>query len=218
MPLDSPVRLFFFAFLAFVTTVGLSPSRADVPGDFDFYVLALSWSPTHCDIEGNPNSPQCRAGTYGFVVHGLWPQCERGFPENCRTSEGGWVSDTIVASMRDIMPSGGLVGSQWRKHGACSGLDQADYFERVRQAYDEIAIPDAYRDATKDMTLSPGSVETDFIDANPDLTSEGIAVTCRENALFEVRICLTKDLEFRGCQEVNRRSCRASRIDVPAID
>jgi ribonuclease T2 len=218
VPLDPTVRFFFFGFLAFVTAAVLSPSRADVPGDFDFYVLALSWSPTHCDIEGNPNSPQCRAGTFGFVVHGLWPQYERGYPENCRTSEGRWVSDAIVASMRDIMPSGGLIGSQWRKHGACSGLNQSGYFELVRDAYDTIRIPNAYQDPATDLTLSPGAVETAFIDANPGLSSGGIAVTCRQNALFEVRICLTKDLDFRNCQEVNRKSCRASRIDVPAID
>src|ERR1044071_584072 len=58
------------------------------PGKFDFYVLALSWSPSFCEAsrERNPNrnDPQCGARPYAFVVHGLWPQYERGFPSNCQ--------------------------------------------------------------------------------------------------------------------------------------
>jgi ribonuclease T2 len=189
-----------------------------VPGDFDFYVFALSWSPTYCQIEENPHTGECSGEPNGFVVHGLWPQYEKGYPEYCRNTGNRWVSDAIVESVSDIMPSAGLVGSEWRKHGICSGLDQSDYFGLVRKAYSKITIPAAFGAPTRNQTLAPGSVETAFIDANPGMTSGGIAVTCKDNALFEVKICLTRGIDFRTCQEVNNDDCPASRISVPGVE
>lgn len=188
-----------------------------VPGDFDFYVLALSWSPSYCEIAGNPDSRQCNEAG-GFIVHGLWPQYENGYPENCPSRMDRWVSGAIVDSLRDIMPSGGLVGSEWRKHGLCSGLRQADYFDLVREAYNKVTIPEAFLKLIRDQTSPPGAVESAFIDANPGLVSGSIAVTCKENALAEVRVCLTRDLKFRTCQQANEDSCRAPRIEIPAAD
>ena len=46
-------------------------SASAEPGDFDFYLLNLSWSPEFCAT--HPTSPEC-ASHLGFVVHGLWPQ------------------------------------------------------------------------------------------------------------------------------------------------
>jgi ribonuclease T2 len=189
----------------------------DIPGDFDFYVLALSWSPSYCEIAGNPDSRQCSEAT-GFIVHGLWPQYENGYPENCPSRMERWVSGAIVESLRDIMPGGGTVGYQWRKHGLCSGLEQADYFDLVRKAYEKITVPRQYGGPSRDQSSTPGAVEAAFVDANPGLSSGGIAVACKQNALFEVRICLTRDLAFRTCQEVNEDGCRASRISVPAAE
>src|SRR4029077_16012103 len=59
------------------------------PGKFDFYVLALSWSPSFCEASrerpaNRTPDQQCGARPYSFVVHGLWPQYERGFPSNCQ--------------------------------------------------------------------------------------------------------------------------------------
>src|SRR5262245_17781418 len=60
----------------------------DRPGDFDYYVMALSWSPTYCaDIGPRDGEPQCNGPRpYAFVLHGLWPQHDRGWPEYCRTA------------------------------------------------------------------------------------------------------------------------------------
>src|SRR6188768_4245397 len=60
--------------------------RQNEPGKFDFYVLALSWSPSYCEQAGDRKSAQqqCGARPFSFVVHGLWPQYERGFPEFCQ--------------------------------------------------------------------------------------------------------------------------------------
>ena len=65
-------------------------------GDFDYYVLVLSWSPTHCSSDaghGRGNDMQCRSGRpFGFVLHGLWPQYERGYPQACESDEPREVS------------------------------------------------------------------------------------------------------------------------------
>ena len=55
------------------------------PGKFDYYVLALSWSPEFC--HSHPANAQC-SGHFGFVVHGLWPQFVDGYPEHCSTQPG----------------------------------------------------------------------------------------------------------------------------------
>ena len=58
-----------------------------------------------------------RPDPLGFVVHGLWPQNERGYPEFCRTSEPDRVPDPLVERYLDLLPSAGLIGHPWRKPG-----------------------------------------------------------------------------------------------------
>jgi len=113
---------------------------------FDFYVLSLSCSPSYCEAEGaDANQQQCKASRpYAFVVHGLWPQFEHGFPEDCPTGDTK-VSDETVRSLYDLMPSAGLIRHEWTAHGACSGLSQTDYFGVLRAAREKIAIPEQFR-------------------------------------------------------------------------
>ena len=61
---------------------------------FDFYVLALSWSPSYCASFGDrANRQQCEADDpLGFVVHGLWPQFTTGYPTECPTDRPLGVS------------------------------------------------------------------------------------------------------------------------------
>ncbi|PZO77150.1 MAG: ribonuclease [Mesorhizobium amorphae] len=195
---------------------GLLPPAAAGAEDFDFYVLALSWSPSYCEAEGaDANRFQCGAQKpYSFVVHGLWPQNERGYPEFCDTSERDVPRETMRA-MSDLMPSFGLVRHQWRKHGSCSGLDQDAYFALVRQARERITIPTEFRRPASARTVEPHAVETRFRSSNPGLAADAIAVTCDRERLREVRICLNKDLSFRSCPEVDRRSCRLGRASMP---
>lgn len=187
----------------------------DRAGDFDFYVLSLSWSPSYCERAGDRDRLQCAGEKpFAFVVHGLWPQYERGSPSDCRVT-GREPTRAQVDGMLDVMPSPGLVRHQWRKHGACSGLNPPDYFRTVRDALDKVTIPEPFRAAGDDRETSPAEVERAFLDANPGLRPAMVAVTCRDGSLQEVRICMTRDLAFRPCAEVDRRSCRASRISAP---
>jgi ribonuclease T2 len=191
------------------------------PADgYDFLVLSLSWSPSYCEAEGEEaNRQQCeRPEPFGFVVHGLWPQLERGWPEYCASSEPDRVPDALVRDYLDIMPSAGLIGHQWRKHGSCSGLGQRDYLDATRAAFERITIPDRFARTANRMELDPDAVEAAFIDANDGLPAEAIAVTCESGLLREVRICLTDDLAFRPCAEVDRRSCDTRTTTMPAPD
>lgn len=195
-----------------------APEAARRGTGFDFYVLSLAWSPTYCEEEGTQASRrQCASGRgFAFIVHGLWPQFERGYPEFCASPEPERVPDALVAEALDIIPSAGLVGHQWRKHGTCTGLDQEAYLQATREAFGRIAIPHALSSANAARQVDPTAVESAFIEANRGLTPSAIAVTCADGRLDEVRICMTKELAFRSCPEVDQRSCRAGKVAVPA--
>ncbi|MEO3387682.1 ribonuclease [Mesorhizobium sp. CAU 1741] len=196
-----------------------SSDAAEASG-FDFYVLSLSWSPTYCEAEGeDANRQQCDARQpHGFVVHGLWPQFEQGWPEFCDSSEPERVPNDLVGTMLGLMPSAGLIGHQWRKHGSCTGFTQADYFSVVREARETIAIPARFQTLPDRLTIDPDDAEAAFLDANPGLPADGIAVSCRDRFLSEVRICMTKDLDFRSCAEVDARSCSIPDATMPAMN
>jgi len=185
---------------------------------FDFYVLSLSWSPSYCATEGSrADRQQCSSGRpYSFVVHGLWPQYERGYPQDCAVGER-YVPRQMVSGMRDIMPSTGLIVHEWRKHGSCTGLSQSDYFSAVRRAYQAITIPASFRNVTASRDIDPMQVEKAFAAANPGLPADGIAVTCEDGYLQDVRICMTKDLQFRSCGEVDADACRRRSVTMPPV-
>ncbi|WP_157015231.1 ribonuclease T2 family protein [Mesorhizobium xinjiangense] len=183
---------------------------------FDFYVLSLSWSPSYCAAEGaDANRQQCGSGRpYAFVVHGLWPQFERGYPEYCALADRD-VPSAEIKGLLPIMPSAGLIRHQWVKHGSCAGLSREEYFAVLRAAHDAVVIPQDFRHAADYRTIEPKRVEQAFLEANPDLDADGIAVTCDRRYLREVRICLTRDLQFRACEEVDRRGCKRREAVMP---
>jgi ribonuclease T2 len=186
------------------------------PGRFDFYVLALSWSPSFCLTTGaGRSSQQCRAGAdLGFVLHGLWPQYEHGYPSDCDTRA---PSQIAMQQARGLWPDEGLARYEWRKHGTCSGQSPADYFADVRRARAMVAIPDALQSPSRAQTAAPAQIQRAFLAANPRLRPGMLAVACQRGKLQEVRVCLTKDLrDFRPCPEVARDACRTPQISIPA--
>jgi ribonuclease T2 len=190
-------------------------SSAQVPqstGDFDFYLLVLSWSPTHCSSDagrGRDDDLQCRAGRpYGFVLHGLWPQHERGYPENCASQEPRRVAAEVMEAALRLSPSHKLVQHEWEKHGTCSGLSQEDYFAAARLAIDGVNVPRAYETPQQIVFTTANDVKRAFLDANPALSPGGILATCRGNEIGEVRVCLDKELRPRACsREVLKKHC-----------
>jgi len=176
--------------------------RQNRPGEFDFYVLSLSWSPSFCDSAGERGTPpqdQCGERPFSFVVHGLWPQYERGFPEFCQ------------------VPAPRLIFNEWDRHGTCSGLSPNAYFETVRKARALVKIPEPYIALSAPLTVTPDEVEEAFVKANPGLTPDAIAVTCDSRRLSEVRICLGKDFQFRACPGIDARACRREQVVMPPM-
>lgn len=189
----------------------------DTAGDFDFYVLALSWSPSYCARTGSTDTTQCGVERHGFIAHGLWPQYETGYPEYCRSRLSSRVPNATVEKIIDVTPSAGLIQHQWKKHGICFGLEQSTYFDLLRRAFTKVSIPENYAELGLDVVRNPEAIEAAFVTANPGLQSGGIAITCKERRLADVRICLTKDLEYRKCNEVDRKACRTRWIQIPGI-
>ena len=160
-------RIAAFAALFLALNIGCSSAqdrRQNEPGQFDFYVLSLSWSPSYCDAatERSPEraarDQQCGERPFSFVVHGLWPQYEKGFPEFCQ-NPAPRLDRNIVSSMLDMMPSPRLIFHEWDRHGVCSGLPARGYFDTVRKARATVKIPPAYLDLAEPKTVSPSEVE-----------------------------------------------------------
>lgn len=175
-------------------------------GEFDYYVMALSWSPTWCSLEGDArNSPQCDED-FGWVLHGLWPQYHRGWPAYCPTVERN-PSRGQTAEMADIMGTSGLAWHQWKKHGVCSGLSASQYYDLSRDAFATVTRPEIFRKLDKAVKLPASVVEDAFLQANPDLDADMVTVTCREGYIQEVRVCLSKDLDPVPCGRDVIRDC-----------
>jgi ribonuclease T2 len=80
-----------------------------------------------------------------------------------------------------------------------------------------VKIPEAYLDPKQILTVTPDEVEEAFVEANPGLTRDAIAVTCGSRRLDEVRICMGKDLRFRSCPEIDARACRRDKVVMPPV-
>lgn len=187
---------------------GTPTPRPTAMGDFAYYVLTLSWSPSFCETPAGANSPeQCASGRhYAFVVHGLWPQRERGYPEHCAAASTA-LPQSVVDAMLPIMPSAHLVHHEWETHGTCSGLAAADYFATIRDAFAAVHIPDRFVAPTDVQTVTGDDVAAAFLAANPALARADLAIQCKRE-LDEVRICLDKDLHPRACGSDVRDACK----------
>lgn len=206
--------------LALVAALWAGPTLAEGEraGDFDYYVMSLSWSSAWCELEGDArNDPQCDPGRgLTFVLHGLWPQYEDGWPSWCRTIQRD-PTRAETAAMADIMGGAGLAFYQWKKHGRCAGLAAPEYYATARQAFDSIAVPPLFGRVSKDLTLPASVIESAFLDANPGMTRDQVTVTCSDGLIQEVRICLTPDRDPRRCGADVIRDCTLKDAVLEAV-
>ncbi len=210
------------ALAVLVVTAPAAFSSGERPGEFDYYALILSWSPTYCATRAasGPNEPQCRGDRpYAFVLHGFWPQYRHAWPESCETGQRPWVPDTVVKDMLDIMPSKQLIIHEYRKHGTCSGLSARDYFRASRKAYETIRIPPRFQIPQDYQTVSPGEIESEFLKANPGLKPEMISIDCKNRRLRELRICFSRDLQLTSCGANERQDklCTSDKVVMPPV-
>lgn len=184
---------------------------------FDYYLLSLSWSPEHCSsAAGRNDSQQCGPGRqFGFVVHGLWPQNESGYPEAC--GPAGTLPKPLVDEMLTLMPSTRLIHHEWEKHGTCSGLPATEYFQKIRSAYQVVKIPAEYRQPGVPVYVAPRKLKQQFLDANPGMTEHSVAVLCSGRYLQEVRVCFSRDLKPRPCGRDVRDRCSVSEIILKPV-
>jgi ribonuclease T2 len=206
---------------------GQKPGRVYEAGKFDYYVMALSWSPSFCSGaagQSRGNESQCapRNGKrFSFVLHGVWPQFERGWPQFCGAGNA-FVPREVATRMLDIMPSEKLVFNEYKKHGTCAGLGIDGYFDFSRKAFNKVQIPAKYVDITDPrFTVGRDEMIADFVAANPGLKQDMIAVKCTGNGnqLEEIRVCFDKAGEFRACgkNENQARMCPNGKVYVPPV-
>ncbi|MDQ2089821.1 ribonuclease T2 [Marimonas arenosa] len=188
---------------------GLARADGEKAGEFDYWVMALSWSPNWCAIEGDARgSSQCDASRdFGWTLHGLWPQYHRGWPAFCPTAEPQ-PRRSLTNAMADIMGTSGLAWYQWKKHGVCSGLSAPEYYEVSRQAFESFNRPEIFRKLHKPVKLPATVVEEAFLKANPGLEPDMITITCKQGRIQEARICLSKSLKPVPCGRDTVNDCR----------
>jgi ribonuclease T2 len=200
--------------LATVQSAASAPREITGAG-FRYYVLSLYWLPTLC-IE-SPDSDECRGSTRnGFIVHGLWPVLDFKSPTRC--GGAGVLSDSLVDSLKDLLPTRRLVEREWNVYGTCTGQAPEGYFTLLRQAYDSVRVPRVLGGGGG-QTLNLGQIIKAFTNADHGLPAQAIVLTCSDNParLREIRICLAKNLASNYCSgETLGAVCRVPSIEVPA--
>src|ERR1700743_3879579 len=84
------------------------------PGQFDYYILSLSWEPGFCATKWVAS--ECGKGK-GFTLHGLWPQDEMGIgPENC---SGPTLTAAQTKQYGVLFANPSLITHEWSTHGTC---------------------------------------------------------------------------------------------------
>jgi ribonuclease T2 len=168
---------------------------------FDYYVLALSWAPEFCARPGVAagNRAECASGkNIGFVVHGLWPESNRGkSPESCGPPKT--VAKPVVDFILPYMPNRSLIQHEWATHGTCSGLKPADYFADILQTRSAVQFPVQFTALEESTMESPGLIETQFAESNPSFPEGAFRAICGSATLTEVRVCFDKSLKPQAC-------------------
>lgn len=184
-------------------------SRNNRAGEFDYYVMALSWSPDYCSTQGNPNESQCQVGKrLGLVLHGLWPQYEKGWPSFCSQVS---MPESAQSRYPDLYPAQKLYRHEWDKHGTCSGLTPERYLALSQRLKTALQIPAAYRQPAQPFRTTLADLKRAFRQSNPSFPESAFAPNCSGSGRFlqEVMVCYEKDGRPRSCsQEVLRRSAR----------
>jgi ribonuclease T2 len=189
----------------------------DAPGRFDYYLMALSWSPSFCETHAD-ETEQCGSKGFGFVLHGLWPQNRDGsWPQHCASS--GEPDAATVDRTLAFMPSRHLIEHEWQTHGTCTGLDAHSYFDLADQAFARIKVPPVLIAPRSPPQLSAADVVQAFIQANPGLGENMLSVDCHDGSeLTELRVCLSKqDLSPQACGGRLRNTCRYGVLKIPAV-
>ena len=185
-------------------------------GDFDYFLLTLSWAPEFCAT--NPNgrtSVECAPNQHmGLVVHGLWPQYDSGkWPQDCASTPP--VASSTVQHMMPIMPGKQLIQHEWAKHGTCSGMSVQDYFGAIEKLYNGLEVPPDFKKPSSSTETSPSAIEQKFAKAN-NAPKGAFRISCPQNSFSAVEVCLSKELQYQACPNT-LKECRAPQIEVKPV-
>lgn len=171
----------------------VSEIHADVP--IAAYLLALFWSPEACRA-GIPESDkviQCQNNSFGFTVHGLWPNGpDKVHPRYCRPSPP--MSPATVKANLCMTPSPWLLQHEWQAHGTCNWATPEAYFKKAQKIRKGLNVPDL--DPGPDQTMTAGEIRQAFLKRNRDVRAEGLNVRVKDGRLTEVWVCM--DLKFKS--------------------
>lgn len=194
---------------------GRPATGADPASRFDYYLLSLSWSPTYC-LTNPSDAAQCDGKGYGFVLHGLWPQYARGgYPEYCASANR--LTQDAIELGKTIYPSPKLIRHEWERHGTCSGMGAAEYFELSDRARTSLKIPPELESPARPLNLTAARISNLFVQANPGLRADQLVVRCTGPELREIQVCFDQQLAPRACGRDVRSNCRGGSVRIPAI-
>jgi ribonuclease T2 len=178
------------------------PTIASVPdsmSDFDYFVLALSWSPDYCAANGSSDPQQCSIGKkLGFVLHGLWPQYKQGYPSNCSTQKMPAAAKTQFAG---LYPNESLFDHEWEKHGTCTGLPPTGYLTLTRQIKTSVNIPNAFRSPEQPFRINVNQLKQEFVQQNPGYAETNLEVNCSSSGRYlkELYVCFSREGQPAAC-------------------
>ena len=185
-------------------TAGKQAAGNGVP--FDYYLLNLSWSPEFCVT--HPDRDQCKQKR-AFIVHGLWPENNDGtYPQHCGERQG----PSTPAEWADVMPDEGLVKHEWETHGTCTMYSGDGYFALLRKAYEQVKIPASVLPQGQETMMTPAAILAAFAKENPAFPEGSLALSCGNNRLTAIEVCMSKDIQPIACKGI--RSCRANVVKI----
>jgi ribonuclease T2 len=189
----------------------VTPAQAEIPPASEIhtdipvaaYLLALFWSPEACraGIAESDKTIQCQNNSFGFTVHGLWPNGpDKVHPRYCRPSPP--ISAATVKANLCMTPSPWLLQHEWQAHGTCHWDKPEDYFKKARKIRKSLSVPDLAPGPNQTMTA--GQIRDAFLKRNRGMTRDGLNVRVnKDNRLTEVWVCMDLKFKLAACRGGN---------------
>jgi len=203
---------------ATLTVTPLPSLPAETMSHFDYFILALSWSPDYCATSGGNDAQQCSLGKkLGFVLHGLWPQNNQGYPVNCTTEK---MPQSVKNQFVGLYPNDALFDHEWEKHGTCTGLTPTHFLTLSRQVMNSLVIPAAYRSPETPFRTTTQQLRNEFTQANPSINPAAFETNCSGSGRYfkELYVCFSRTGSPIACgAEVHKealKSCQAADFTV----
>lgn len=188
-------------------------------GSFSYYKLALSRAPEWCIANARQQEAQCR---YEFFLHGLWPQCERGYPERCKVADYELLDPIDERALLAVFTSRYAIQYQWDLYGSCTGLSRSAYFDLSLRLYHGIRMPDLPPGEYTEPQLlgliaqkNQGLIAPEMIELVCDAGMD--APLARPNTLDEVLICFDRAGAPMPCLERSNSCLLNSPILIRAL-